>query len=82
MEEPRTVPRLKYNLRNALGSYKKSPLRLLDGAMKLPESTGDGSTHEREMTVFNDTNEVLYMVFFVSIVGFAQTTFKLFESVG
>ena len=34
------------------------------------------------MTVFNDTNEVLYMVFFVSIVGFAQTTFKLFESVG
>ena len=38
---------LKSNLRNALARYKKALLRLLDGVMKHPQSTGEGSTHER-----------------------------------
>ena len=50
--------------------------------MKRLESTKQGSTREREMTVFNNTKEELYSVLLSATAGSAQTTVKLFEGVG
>ena len=72
----------KVNLRNALGGYKKTLLRLLDGLMKRPEPPGEGANNDQEMTVYNNTNEELYRVLFISTAGSTQTTVKLFEGVG
>ena len=50
--------------------------------MKRPELPGKAANNDREMTVYNNTNEELYSVLFFTTTGSAQTTVKSFEGVG
>ena len=72
----------KSNLPNALGGYKKTLLRRLDGVMNRPEQQGEGENNDREMTIYNNTNEEPYSVLFFVTTGSAQTTVNLFKGVG
>ena len=62
----------KSNLPNALGGYKKTLLRRLDGVMNRPEQQGEGENNDREMTIYNNTNEEPYSVLFFVTTGSAQ----------
>ena len=57
--------------------YKKVPLQRFDGVLERPESPGEWANNDREMTVYNSTNEKLYSVI-ATTTGIAQIAVKLF----
>lgn len=72
----------KSNLRNALGGYKETLLRRLDGVMKRPEPPGERANNNGKVTVYNNTNKELYSVLLFATTGPPQTIVKLLEGVG
>ena len=81
-KNPKLFLDFKSNLRNALGDYKKTLRRLLDGVMKRPETPREGANSDGEMTVHNSNKDELCSVLFFVTTGSAQTTVKLVEDVG